>query len=66
MLFNITYCKLLDVINDTENEFSISNSDEMIVDDYSSFAEKNDGSLKEENGEIDLIGETKQPSNEQT
>ncbi|CAF1422027.1 unnamed protein product [Rotaria sordida] len=42
---------------------SINDNDKMILDDYSSSAEKNyqqkDGNSKEENGDIDLIEESK-------
>ncbi|CAF0820751.1 unnamed protein product [Adineta steineri] len=59
--------------NDIKNEYFIDDSDEMIPDDYSSYAEiideQNDTSIKEEDDDdddIDLIEENEQISYEQT
>jgi hypothetical protein len=57
--------------NDMKNEFSIDDSDELMADDYSSFAEiideQNDTGLEEDDDdEIDLIEDNEQVSNEQT
>jgi len=56
--------------NDIKNEFSIDDNDELIADDYSSFAEildeQNDTGLEEDEDDIDLIEENEQVSNEQT
>jgi hypothetical protein len=52
------------------NEFSIDDNDELIADDYSSFAEiideQNDTGLEDDDDEIDLIEGSEQVSNEQT
>jgi hypothetical protein len=56
--------------NDIKNEYSIDDCDEMIADDYSSFAEiideQNDVGLEDDDDEIDFIEENEQASNEQT
>jgi hypothetical protein len=51
--------------NDIKNEFSVDDNDEMIADDYSSFAEIIDESIEEDDDDIDLIEESEQASNEQ-
>ncbi|CAF0853598.1 unnamed protein product [Rotaria sp. Silwood1] len=56
--------------NDIKNEYSIDDNDEMIANDYSSFAEiideQNDLGLEEDDDEIDLNEESEHALNEQT
>jgi hypothetical protein len=53
---------------DIKNEFSIDDNDEMIADDYSSYAEivdeQNEASLDED--DLDLIEDSEQPIHEQS
>ena len=56
--------------NDIKNEFSIDDNDELLADDYSSFAEildeQNDTGLEDDDDDTDLIEDNEQGSNEQT
>jgi hypothetical protein len=57
--------------NDIKNEFSIDDNDELMAEDYSSFAEildeQNETGLEEDDDDdIDLIEDNEQVSNEQT